>query len=422
MRRPNIIYPAQNETQSLGRLTVNCNRQEVLQPIPNAKVVITRTGSTEPIEELTTDISGQTLEVELPTPPLDYSLEPNSPKPYAEYNVTVTAPDFEETVVEGTQVLPNELAIQNVSMLPQSYTDIVASQEQVIQIGPHTLYYDYPPKIPESPVKEDVEQGFIVLSEPVVPQTIIVHDGAPDEQAPNYYVPFRDYIKNVASSEIYSTWPLSSIQANILVILSFTLNRVYTEWYRGKGYNFTITSSTAYDQKFIYGRNIYQNISREVDALFTNYVSKPGIRQPLFTQYCNGTSVTCPTWLSQWGSKYLADQGYNTIGILRYYYGQDIFLRTATQVAGIPSSFPGYNLQVGSRGNAVRTIQSQLNRISNNFPAIPKVTVDGIYGPRTRDAVRKFQEVFYLPANGIVDYPTWYKISDVFVAVSRMAG
>lgn len=420
MRR-RIIYPAQNEVQSLGQLTCNVVTERGYSPISGARISIARSGAEgTPIEVIETDISGQTPSVDLPTPPLDYSLEPNSPQPYSDYTLTCEAEGYEDLIIEGAQILPNTTAIQDAPMLP--FLGVAPQQEKIILIPPHTLYGDFPSKIPEEEVKEVAETGLIVLERPVVPGYIIVHDGVPDDTtAPNYYVPFKDYIKNVASSEIYSTWPTATIQANILAILSFTLNRVYTEWYRGKGKNFTITSSTAYDQAFNYGRNFYRNISIEVDALFVNYISRPGVRQPLFTQYCDGYRVDCPTWLSQWGSKYLGDQGYTTINILRNYYGSDVFLNTAERVSGVPSSFPGTNLQLGSRGNSVRTIQNQLNRISDNFPAIPKVAVDGVFGEDTQNAVMAFQRIFNLPTTGIVDYPTWYRISDVYVAVTRIA-
>ena len=250
----------------------------------------------------------------------------------------------------------------------------------------------------------------------------MVHDGAPgDSTAANYYVRYRDYIKNVASSEIYATWPDATIRANVLAIMSFTLNRVYTEWYRGKGYVFTITSSTAYDHKFIYGRNFFQSISQVVDEMFENYLSRPNVRQPILTQYCDGQRVTCPDWMSQWGSKYLGDQGYSAIDILRSYYGNDMYINSAEGISGIPASWPGYDLGVGASGPKVRQLQEQLARISRAYPAIPTITADGVYGSRTREAVEKFQSVFGLPVTGIVDYPTWYKISDIYVAVSRIA-
>ena len=190
--------------------------------------------------------------------------------------------------------------------------------------------------------------------------------------------------------------------------------------YRNQGYNFTITSSTAYDQKWMRGRNIYENIDYLVDTVFANYLSRPGVRQPIFTSYCDGKRVTC-SGLSQWGSKYLGDEGYSAIEIIRYYYGNDMYINSAVSVAGVPSSWPGYNLGIGASGEKVRQIQQQLNRIAQNFPAIPRVTVDGVYGSATAEAVRVFQKVFGLPASGIVDYPTWYEISDIYVGVSRIA-
>ena len=199
------------------------------------------------------------------------------------------------------------------------------------------------------------------------------------------------------------------------------MNRVYTEWYRNKGYDFTITSSTAFDQKFTYGRNIFQSISDIVDEMFQNFLSRPNVTQPILTQYCDGQQVTCSNWLSQWGSKYLGDQGYETIEILRYYYGNNMYINTAETISGIPASWPGTDLTIGSTGPKVRQVQQQLARISKAYPAIPTVTPDGIYGPATRAAVEKFQSVFGLPVTGVIDYRTWYKISEIYVAVTRIA-
>lgn len=396
-------------TSSIGLIPVDDARVDIYEELPD--------GSKRMTESLNTDISGQTITVELPAPPIEYSLEPSDIRPYANYTIEITAPGYEKVVIEGTQILPEVESIQPVKMIPQ---EIETEPEEDIVIPSHTLYGDYPPKIEEDEIKDIEETGEIVLSRVVIPETIVVHDGTPDQAARNYYVPYRDYIKNVVSSEIYATWPESTIYANTLAIMSFTLNRVYTEWYRNRGYNFTITSSTAYDQKWIYGRNIYRNIDYLVDSIFANYLSRPGVRQPIFTSYCNGTTTTCGG-LSQWGSKYLGDQGYSAIEILRYYYGSNMFINTANQIAGIPSSWPGYNLTVGSRGSKVQQMQAQLNRIAQNYPALPRITADGIYGPRTAEAVRTFQRIFGLPQSGIVDYPTWYKISAIFVGVSRIS-
>lgn len=232
---------------------------------------------------------------------------------------------------------------------------------------------------------------------------------------------YKDYIKNVASSEIYATWPEATIFANILAIQSITLNRVYTEWYRNKGKDFTITTSTAYDQKWIPGRNIFESISSAVDSIFTNYLSKPNVVQPLFTQYCDGKRVSCPDWMRQWESKTLGDQGYTAIEMLRYFYGDSIYINTSEEISGIPSSWPGTNLTIGSTGSKVRQMQEQLNVIAGAYPLIPKIAADGIYGQNTANAVKVFQKVFNLPQTGVVDYPTWFKISEIYVGVSRIA-
>ncbi len=389
-------------------------------PINNAKISISYSGDPESaVEEVNTDASGLSESVTLDAPPLEYSMEPSETQPYAEYTIQVTAEGYRPINISGIEILSGEQALQEVRM-DEEETEVSPSDN--IVIPGHTLYEEYPPKIPESEIKPVTETGEIVLSRVVIPEFVVVHDGAPsDSTAREYYIRYRDYIKNVASSEIYATWPDATIRANVLAIMSFTLNRVYTEWYRNKGYSFTITSSTAYDQKFIYGRNIYQNISNIVDEMFQNYLSRPNVRQPILTQYCDGQRVTCPNWMSQWGSKFLGDQSYETIDIIRYYYGNNMFINTAEEISGIPASWPRVDLTIGSTGDKVRQIQEQLARISRSYPAIPSVTPDGIYGPATRAAVEKFQSVFGLPVTGVIDYRTWYKISEIYVAVTRMA-
>ncbi len=414
-----ILKSMQSEGTEQGRLLVNVTANVGLIPIQNANITISYTGEpNSTLETLTTDSSGQTDTISLNAPPLEYSLTPNSPMPYAEYTLNITAQGYEPVTVSGVEVLPDVTAVQNIEMIP---TETALEPEETIVIPDHTLYGDYPPKIPEDEIKPMDESGEIVLSRVVIPEYIIVHDGVPsDYTASNYYVKYRDYIKNVVSSEIYATWPENAIYANTLAIMSFTLNRVYTEWYRNQGYNFTITSSTAYDQKWMRGRNIYANVDRLVDSIFANYLSRPGVRQPIFTSYCDGKNVTCDG-LSQWGSKYLGDEGYTPIEIIRYYYGSDMYINTAVAVSGVPSSWPGYNLSVGASGDKVLQIQQQLNRIAQNYPAIPRITADGIYGTNTANAVRTFQRIFNLPQSGIVDYPTWYKISEIYVGVSRIS-
>ncbi|MDL2217291.1 peptidoglycan-binding protein [Christensenellaceae bacterium OttesenSCG-928-M15] len=374
----------------------------------------------ETVTELISNSSGQTATIDLAAPPVDYSLMGNQGQPYSEYDIAVEADGFEPVRVNGIQILPQTSAYQTIQLISSAAPQ---AQPRECNVKANTLWGDFPPKTPEDDVKPlPADKGFVVLPQPVIPEFIIVHDGLPNNaSAQNYWVPFKDYIKNVGSSEIYATWPEPTIEANILAILSFTLNRVYTEWYRGRGYDFTITSSTAYDHAFNYGRNIFSEISRVVDRLFNKYITRPDIRQPLFTQYCDGRKSQCPNWMTQWGSKDLGDKGYSSMEILKSFYGYDIFLMEADRVEGVPASYPGYHLQMGSTGAAVRTIQEQLNAISNNYPAIKKMPVDGIYGQATLDAVTTFQQVFNLPTTGIVDMPTWYRISHIYVAVTRIA-
>ncbi len=388
------------------------NLNNIGRPAENAKVEIISPETDTVIQQSFTDIQGQLQPVVLSAPPIENSLSPDEPRPFNQYNMRVTLDGYQSAFIQNIQIYPDTTSIQNVALV-QNFENI--------NIPYPTLWGNFPPKIPEAEIKRlPFASNLVVLPETVVPEFIVVHAGVPsDSSAPNYTLTFKDYIKNVASSEIYASWPREALKANILAILSFTLSRVYTEWYRSKGYDFTITSSTAYDQAFFYGRNIFQEISDIVDEIFTLYISRPDINQPLFTQYSDGVRVVREGWLSQWGSKSLAEQGYSAIQILKRYYGYDIILKEAKKVSGIPLSFSGV-LQTGSRGEPVRTIQRQLNRISNNYPLIGKLAVDGIYGPKTAQAVRTFQEVFDLPVTGVVNFPTWYRISDIFNAVNSL--
>ena len=255
---------------------------------------------------------------------------------------------------------------------------------------------------------------------PYVPQQITVHLGPPTSNAENVTVSFSDYVKNVASSEIYPTWEESALRANILAIVSFALNRVYTEFYRSRGYDFDITSSTAYDQYFVKGRSYFENVARLVDELFNDYLRRPGFVEPLAAKFCNGTTVTCEG-LSQWGSQELAQQGFNSVQILRSYYG-DVETVLNAPIRGITSSYPGYPLNVGSSGPDVVVLQTALNRISQSYPAIPKIpAVDGIFGPRTQATVRAFQEIFGLNVDGVVGPATWNAIVRLYTAVNRLS-
>ncbi|WP_287971522.1 carboxypeptidase-like regulatory domain-containing protein [Blautia sp.] len=291
------LKAAQTEGTDEGKLRLYVVSALRNQPIEDATVTISYSGEPNSvIEEVKTDASGMIPELTLPAPPLEYSMAPSEYQPYSEYTFRISREGFENLDISGAEILPDATAVQRAVMNPStpenSFEDIV--------ISAHTLYGEYPPKIPEEEIKPMNTSGEIVLSRVVVPEYVVVHDGVPtNPSAKDYYVRYRDYIKNVASSEIYATWPKDTIRANVLAIMSFTLNRVYTEWYRNKGYDFTITSSTAFDHKWIHGRNVFESISEVVDELFDNYLSRPGVRQPILTQYCDGERVQCPNWMTE---------------------------------------------------------------------------------------------------------------------------
>jgi len=406
------LYKILQNMPDTGSLRVDVTDQSG-RPIDGATAEISITGEPETtLESIQTDSNGQTESVELPAPPFEYTENPGVIQPYSEYSIIVRAPGFAPVSINGIDIFSSRRSIQDVRLTETS---------QVVTIGPNTLFGNYPPKIPEASIKPITSTGEIVLDRVVVPGTVVVHDGVPtDPTASNYYVSFPDYIKNVACSEIYPTWPEATITANVIAIVSFTLNRVYTEWYRNKGYSFTITSSTAFDHKWINERNIFDNVGLIVDEVFADYVSKPDVKQPILTQYCDGKRTTC-SGMSQWGSKYLGDQNYSALQILRNYYGSDIYINTAEEVSGIPLSWPGYTLDIGDSGTPVRTIQEQLSAIRRTYSNIPSLAIDGIYGEDTAAAVSRFQSIFDLPVTGEVDYSTWYKISQLYVALEKLA-
>ena len=408
-----------SDTPDKGRLRIHVDSALTRSPVENARIRIFDTGQPEKaLEEIGTDTNGNSETVELPAPPIEYSMEPSENQPYSEYTFQIQADGFEPLSISGAELFSGSLALQDVRLSPLK----ASGDFQNYTIPAHTLFGNYPPKIAEAEIKPVNASGEIVLSRVVVPEYIVVHDGSPrDSTAQDYYIRYSDYIKNVASSEIYATWPRAAIVANVLAIMSFTLNRVYTEWYRNKGYDFTITSSTAFDHKWIHNRNIFENISLIVDELFADYLSRPNVKQPILTQYCDGRRVSCPNWMSQWGSQSLGEQGYTAIEILRNYYGESMYINTAEEISGVPYSWPGYELTEGASGQKVLQLQEQLNRIARNYPAIPTVSEDGIYGPATAESVRTFQSIFGLPQTGVVDYRTWYKISEIYVGVSRIA-
>lgn len=397
-----------------GFLTVSVLDNLTNRPIEGATVNIysnPESGERSSIvyQNLTTDSSGQVTGLKLDAPDIIFSQQPSDVRPYSQYTVEVQIDGYETVLVDGTQVFPTVESRQNVPLLSKERcrSSYSRQNEEVYNIGDNTLYGTYPPKIPESDLKPlPPPTGFVVLDNPVVPEFVVVHDGLPENtSAKNYWIPFKEYIKNVASSEIYSTWPEQTIYSNVIAIVSFTLNRVFTEWYRNKGYNFTITSTTAYDHKFIYNRNLFNTINVVVDDIFNTFIKRPPTsRQPLLAQYCDGKKSQCPNQMTQWGSKDLGDQGKDFEAILRYFYGDEIVFEKAPVVSGVPVSFPGETLQVGSSGKYVKTIQNQLNAIAKSYPAIPKVKEDGIYGESTAESVKTFQRIFGLPQSGVVDF------------------
>ncbi len=368
---------------------------------------------------LTTDSSGITKILEVDTPDIELSKNKDSEQiPYSVYDLYVRAPGYKDAVVEGVQVFPNEVSIQQVEMIPTTKEREFLEELEHNYIPPHQLIEEMPRVQVEE--KEPIFQSKVLIR-PYIPEFITVHLGAPSSYAENVTVRFPEYIKNVASSEIYPTWPEHAIRANIYCQISFALNRVYTEWYRNKGYNFHITNSTAYDQYFIKGRNIFENISRIVDDIFNEYITREGYMEPLLAQYCKGTTVTCKG-LSQWDTVKLATDGYETMEILKNYYGDNIELTKTNDIRGIEESYGGTPLKLNSTGSDVETIQRQINRISSNYPAIPKIEpVDGVFGSETESSVKAFQRIFNLYPDGIVGKSTWYKMSGIYVGVKRLA-
>lgn len=421
--RKSRIYPTQTYTESFGKLQVQVVCEIGSRPVENATVqIFPKEGPTTAIEELSTDVSGKTIEIELPAPPLAYSMEPTGLQPYSEYIIVVQSAGLQTVKIDSAQILPYIKSIQPVR-LPRKTSD--TDEIKTILIGPHLLFGGYYPKIYEDEVKPSAESTApgTDANPIVIPEFVIVHDGIPmDKDAKNYTIEYKDYIKNVVTSSIYATWPQETIFANILAVLSFTLNRIYTDWYPSQGYNFTITSSTAYDNLWIYGRNIDSNISIVVDYFFEYYLSRPGIIQPILTQTCRGVLLDCPSMMSLWGSKFLGDKNYDATRILRYYYGESIFINSASQVSGIPKIWPDKDLSLGSEGEDVKLMQTQLNIISRAYTALPPLNENGVYDEQLEKDVQIFQTIFNLPVTGIIDSATWNKISQIFTRLTRASG
>lgn len=399
---------------AIGYLMIQARTAHDALPLSGVQIRVTD-GQGNTIYELTTDESGETERVELETLDRSLSLDPDyAGTPFLSYDVLALADGFHSVHIAGIPILEGETAIQQIDFIPMQgnqRTPIVTEVEVGAPAASMTGG-----RYQEGPVTESR-----VLRQVVIPNPITVHLGSPGSSATNVQVSFPDYVKNVASSEVYPTWPDAALRANVYAIITFALNRVYTEWYRSRGYGFDITNSTAYDQAFIYGRNTYESISRIVDEIFNEYVRRQGQTAPYFTSFCNGTSATC-AGLSQWGTVTLANQGLNPLQILRSYYPKDVEIAETNAITGIVSSYPGVTLQTGSRGLDVQTIQAYLQRIRRNYPAIPAITDEaGVFGESTAAAVTKFQSIFNLTPDGRVGKATWNKLSYLYTSVTRLA-
>ena len=405
---------------AIGYLTIQARTAHEAIPLEGVQVRVLD-GRGNSLYQLLTDESGETGTVPLET--LDKSFSQNqhySGLPYASYNVLAQKAGFDTIYVSNIPIYDQETAVLPLAMIPMQERQRRPAETRIFVGKPAVVMQERRSQEGPADAEEDA-RGDRILRQVAIPNPITVHLGPPGTNAANVQVSFPDYVKNVASSEIYPTWPEAALTANIYAIITFALNRVYTEWYRSKGYNFDITNSTAYDQYFVYGRPIYESISRIVDNVFNEYARRQGQNVPYFTSFCNGTTVTC-AGMSQWGTVTLANRGYTPLQILRSYYPKDIELVATDIITGSLTSYPGTPLRVGSTGLDVQTIQTYLNRIRRNYPAIPAITdPEGTFGESTRAAVAKFQSIFGLSPDGIVGKSTWYKISSLYSAVARLA-
>ena len=398
-----------------GYLQVMVTTQTAL-PLENVKITVIDSTTQQVLEDKTayTDSSGKTPLIQLDTVSVEYSLDEDNTEvlPYKNYDLIVEKEFFIRGQIMGAQIYENQTTQQVIGLMPRP-TDFGNEFESQLDRGELQKLFDVQPNLQEG-------RNDYVLQRVVIPQTVTVHLGRPDASRQNVTVPFRTYLKSVAASEIYPTWPEQALRANIHCQISFVLNRIYTEWYRSRNYPFDITNSTSFDQKYIHNRSTFESTDKIVDEIFNTYVTRQYNREPYFTEYCDGKQVTC-NGLKQWGTVDLANRGMNALEIILYYYGDDIQINETDYIANVATSYPGIALRRGSTGENVRIIQAQLNRISDNYPAIPKQTVDGIFGQATENAVKTFQKIFNLTQDGVVGKSTWYKISYIYVAVKKLA-
>lgn len=407
-KKENAIHMA------IGYLLIQARTAHDAVPLSGVQVKI-QGEQGETLYDLVTDENGETRKVPLET--LDKSFSQNqyyAGVPYKSYNVLGQKGGFDRIYVAQIPIYEGETAVLPLMLVPMEQRQTHQGQARIFVGKPAVAMRE-----PRS--QEGGEADPRIMRQVIIPNPITVHLGAPGSYASNVQVSFPDYVKNVASSEIYPTWPEASLRANIYAIITFALNRIFTEWYRSRGYDYDITNSTAYDQYYVYGRPIYDSISRVTDDIFNEYVRRQGQNAPYFTSFCSGSTVSCQG-MSQWGTVTLAENGYTPLQILRNYYPNDVEIAETQAIANVPSSYPGTALRVGSTGLDVQTIQTYLNRIRRNYPAIPVITdQEGTFGESTKAAVTKFQSIFGLAADGIVGKATWYKISMLYTAVARLA-
>jgi len=400
-----------------GNLIVELRTAQNALPVGETEITVFNAAGEVVYDEFVREGSdGQSGLITLEAPDRELSLTPDARAvPYSVYDLTIANPLYFEVDIKGIQIFAGETAIQSAVLAPAPEGRPYTPLEFIIP--PHQLLSPTGPSEARPPQENGLDPA--ILTSVYIPTTVTVHLGRPDRDADNVTVPFKDYIKNVASSEIYPTWPENSLRANILAQISLVLNRIYTEWYPSRGYPFDITNSTAFDQYFIFGRNIYESVSRVVDDIFNVYLRKPGRVEPYYAEYCNGTTVTCPG-MSQWGTVSLANRGFSPLSILEYYYGE-LDLISTDDIRGVTRSYPGYPISRGASGANVRTIQEQLNRIAINYPSIQYNFPDGIFGSGTEQAVKRFQQIFNLTPDGVVGKSTWYQLSYIYVAVTKLA-
>ena len=363
-----------------------------------------------------TDVTGSAADIPIEAPACALSLdESNTTRPYAIVSLAATKPGYRTVRIEGIQIFAGQVTLAQPQMLPVTEEDRDIPNAPIV-IPPHALFAGSGGSGPQP--RENCTPR--VLEQVIIPKNITVHLGKPAAAARNVTVSFRDYIANVASSEVYPTWPEQALRANIHCQISLALNRIYTEWYPSKGYTFNITNSTSYDQYYVHGRTVFDVMVRITDDIFNTYLRKRGTVNPYYSEYCDGKSVTCPG-LKQWGTVTLANQGRTALQILKYYYGNDIEIVRTNNIQSIPQSYPGSPIRQGDSGTAVFTLQRQLNRITKDYPFLGKLTVDGVFGAKMTATVKAFQKQFNLTADGVVGRQTWYKISYIYVSVKDLA-